>query len=154
MDAQNPASQAPTPPHTEHPEVDALLNEGQRAFRLGHQRRAHTLWRRAASLAPYDERIWQALLQVLTDDADRRVCLENIVAINPLNSEARQQLRALRGAQPPLPSRLPTVTPQIRQPTTPAPSFGQRRRLIALVLVALLAVMIAVAASGMLGPAG
>ena len=39
-----------------------------------------------------------ALLEVLEDEEDRKVCLKNIIAINPLNTEARRQLRLLMRA--------------------------------------------------------
>lgn len=75
--------------------VNELLEAGRAAFNAGSPRQAHDLWREAASLDPYDERVWVALLDVLETDADVRVCLENILAINPLNVGARRQLRAL-----------------------------------------------------------
>jgi hypothetical protein len=40
--------------------------------------------------------VWLALLQVLDRTDDRQVCLENIIAINPVNTDARRQLRILR----------------------------------------------------------
>jgi hypothetical protein len=76
--------------------VDELLQEGKRAFDEGHPHLAHDLWREAASLDPYDERVWIALLRVLNTREDKRVCLENILAINPLNAKARRQLRAFQ----------------------------------------------------------
>lgn len=75
--------------------VDTLLRRGRTALQRGNRRRAHALWREAATVDPYDERVWQALLTVVETPDDRRVCLENILAINPLNTEARRQLRAL-----------------------------------------------------------
>lgn len=72
--------------------VEALLTKGERAFQRGDHRRAHDAWRAAAALAPYDERVWIALLRVLETDADRRVCLQNIVALNPLNADAQRLL--------------------------------------------------------------
>lgn len=77
--------------------VNALLRKGERAFQRGDARQAHRVWRAAASVAPYDERVWWALLRVLETRADRRVCLENIIAINPLNAEARRLLREEMG---------------------------------------------------------
>ncbi len=61
-------------------------------------RAAHNIWRQAAVTNPYDERVWTSLMDVLIYDDDREVCLENIIAINPLNTEARRQLRALKRA--------------------------------------------------------
>jgi hypothetical protein len=72
--------------------VETLLAKGERAFKRGDHRRAHDAWRAAAALAPYDERIWIALLRVLESDADRQVCLQNIVALNPLNADAQRLL--------------------------------------------------------------
>ncbi len=73
--------------------VEWLLKLGEAALRRGHAGKAHRIWREAARLAPYDERVWVALLRVLDRDDDRLVCLQNIVAINPLNDEARRLLR-------------------------------------------------------------
>jgi hypothetical protein len=72
--------------------VETLLTKGERAFKRGDHRRAHDAWRAAAALAPYDERVWIALLRVLETDADRRVCLQNMVALNPLNADAQRLL--------------------------------------------------------------
>jgi hypothetical protein len=74
--------------------VDDLLQAGKRAFTEGNVRLAHDLWREAATVDPYDERVWLALLRVLNSPEDKRVCLENILSINPLNAKARRQLRA------------------------------------------------------------
>lgn len=69
-----------------------LMRAGQVAYAKGKRRRAHQLWQHAAMLSPYEEQVWLALLNVLDSDEDRRVCLENIVAINPRNLQAREQL--------------------------------------------------------------
>lgn len=78
--------------------VDDLLQSGKRALNEGKPRVAHDLWREAATIDPYDERVWTALLRVLDAPEDKRVCLENILAINPLNAKARRQLRAFQTA--------------------------------------------------------
>lgn len=78
--------------------ADELLQAGKSAYTEGNTRRAHDLWREAATLDPYDERVWLALFRVLETPEDKRVCLENILAINPLNAKARRQLRAYQTA--------------------------------------------------------
>lgn len=78
-----------------------LLERGRTAFLDGDTRRAHDLWRKAAMYQPYDEKIWLALLRVVENDADRRVCLENILRINPENDLATSQLAALTDETPP-----------------------------------------------------
>jgi hypothetical protein len=72
-----------------------LMRAGNAAFAAGKNRRAHYLWRRAAVISPYDEQVWLALLNVLERAEDRRVCLQNIIAINPSNLQAQQQLREM-----------------------------------------------------------
>jgi hypothetical protein len=92
--------------------IDELLWAGRQAYGQGDRQRAMDCWRQAAGLRPEDERIWLELLSVVEEGEDRRVCLENILTINPDNEQARRQLRAyylLRGEQPPQkPSRLIT----------------------------------------------
>lgn len=96
--------------------LDRLLEAGRKAFTVGDRRAAHEYWRMAAVTNPYEERVWVALMNVLTDDEDREVCLENIIAINPLNPEARRALRAVRHAQ--------RVTQEIQQQTVSTPKPG------------------------------
>jgi hypothetical protein len=70
------------------------MREGRLALKQGDPELAHDLWREAAMLNPYSEQVWLALLEVLDTLEDRRVCLQNIVEINPLNVQARRMLRA------------------------------------------------------------
>ncbi len=69
-----------------------LMQAGRVAYTAGKRRMAHDLWREAANIDPYNEQVWLALLDVVEADADKRVCLQNILAINPLNVQARRQL--------------------------------------------------------------
>lgn len=75
------------------------MQDGKHAYERGKKQIAHDLWREAAMLDPYNEGVWLALLKVLDQRADRIVCLNNILAINPTNVHARQLLRKLE--QPP-----------------------------------------------------
>ncbi len=77
---------------------DDYYKAGIEAFRTGDLTLAHDLWREAATVDPYQERVWVALLRVLTTPDDRRVCLENILAINPGNARARREMAALERA--------------------------------------------------------
>lgn len=43
---------------------------------------------------PFNEQVWMSLLDVLDEPDDRRVCLQNILAINPMNVHARRLIRA------------------------------------------------------------
>ncbi len=75
-------------------EFSRLMEAGRAAYMQGNRQRAHDLWREAATIDPYSEQVWLALLDVLDSDDDRVVCLQNIIAINPMNIQARRQLRA------------------------------------------------------------
>jgi|SRR5690606_10516131 len=75
-------------------DFERLMREGRIALNRGDAVLAHDLWREAAMLDPYNEEVWLALLDVLDSLEDRRVCLQNIVEINPLNAQARRMLRA------------------------------------------------------------
>lgn len=72
-----------------------LMQAGRVAYEAGKPKAAHDLWKEAAALEPYNEQVWLALLDVLQTDDDRRVCLQNIIAINPLNVQARRQLNRI-----------------------------------------------------------
>jgi ferric-dicitrate binding protein FerR (iron transport regulator) len=72
-----------------------LMQAGRVAYSAGKPKVAHDLWREAAKIDPYNEQVWLALLDVLEADVDKRVCLQNILAINPLNVQARRQLNKL-----------------------------------------------------------
>lgn len=78
------------------PVVARLLSDSSSALRAGKRDKAHQLLRQAASLAPYDEAVWWALLEVVDTEDDRVVCLENILAINPDNAEAQRLHRLAR----------------------------------------------------------
>lgn len=85
-----------------HPAEDTeLKSRFARMMRLGHVsyaegnlKQAHRFWRRAAMMKPYEEQVWLALLNVVETDADRRVCLQNIITLNPNNIQALQRLNA------------------------------------------------------------
>jgi len=77
-----------------NPEFGRLMSEGRAAYNKGDHKLAHELWRQAAMLEPYNEQVWLALLDVLDKKEDRRVCLQNILSINPMNIQARRMLRS------------------------------------------------------------
>jgi hypothetical protein len=76
------------------PDFVRLMKDGRAAYNKGDHKLAHDLWRQAAMIEPYNEQVWLALLDVLDGKEDRRVCLQNILAINPMNIQARRMLRA------------------------------------------------------------
>ncbi|MDX2139235.1 MAG: hypothetical protein SF123_14195 [Chloroflexota bacterium] len=138
------------------PMVANLLAASATAKRDGQPERASRLLQQAATLAPYDEAIWWALLDVVQSEADRIACLENILAINPTNLEANRLLRLvgidqnLGDLTPPVPAGLkPEMIPppgQVRK----LPNQGRkvrtfRQRVVRFLVLALFFVLLAAA---------
>lgn len=74
-----------------------LMRLGQVAHAQGDNRTAHNYWQHAAMLEPDNEQVWTALMWVLDEADDRKVCLINILIINPDNMNAKQLLDELIG---------------------------------------------------------
>ena len=74
---------------------EELFQAGRSAFAMGNLQQAHDFWKEAARLSPFNEQVWVALLDVIDSDEDRRVCLQNILQINPLNVQARRMLNLI-----------------------------------------------------------
>lgn len=72
-----------------------LLQQGYVAYNNWEIRKARLYWRKAATYDPGNEAIWVALLNVLQDEEDRKVCLQNILVLNPNNEDAEKRLRLL-----------------------------------------------------------
>ncbi|PJF40034.1 MAG: hypothetical protein D6737_19115 [Chloroflexi bacterium] len=70
-----------------------LMRAGRKAYDAGDSTAAHDYWRQAAVIDPYNEKVWLALYRVVETEDDRKACLENIIAINPANVQARRRLR-------------------------------------------------------------
>ncbi len=106
----------------DNPEAfERLMRLGTVSKAQGDQRLAHEYWREAAMLQPERVEVWKSLLDILETDEDRRVCLQNILALEPENRPAKQQLAALlqinnaETTEHPRPAKLPLVRPQSRQ---------------------------------------
>jgi hypothetical protein len=74
-----------------------LMRLGQVAHAQGDSRAAHDYWRQAAMIEPDNEQVWTALMWVLDGEEDKKVCLRNILAINPQNLRAQAMLDELLG---------------------------------------------------------
>ncbi|MCA0454536.1 MAG: hypothetical protein LCI00_11225 [Chloroflexi bacterium] len=74
---------------------EELFQAGRSAFAMGNLQQAHDFWKEAARLSPFNEQVWVALLDVIESDEDRRVCLQNILQINPMNVQARRMLNLI-----------------------------------------------------------
>ena len=74
---------------------EELFQAGRSAFAMGNLQQAHDFWKEAARLSPFNEQVWLALLDVIESDEDRRVCLQNVLQINPMNIQARRMLNLI-----------------------------------------------------------
>jgi len=79
----------------------ALLQQGYVAYNNWDVDKARLLWRKAAVVNPANEEVWLALYNVTTDDDDRKVCLQNILVLNPDNADAEQRLRLIENETQP-----------------------------------------------------
>lgn len=100
------------------------LRAGFTAFEKGEREAAHEAWREAAEMDPYREEVWQALLNVVENPEDRIVCLKNIIAINPVQAEAREALRILETREEKL------ATQEIKRMAISATQTKRKRRTV------------------------
>jgi Tfp pilus assembly protein PilF len=83
---------------TPNDDVERLLREGIGALKAGDNARARELLGQAIRSNPRDERPWLWLSGAVETDAERRQCLERVLAINPQNAAARSGLAMLASA--------------------------------------------------------
>jgi hypothetical protein len=81
-----------------------LLAQGVAAAKAGQRTQAYNLLLDVVELDQRNELAWLWLSAVTDNPDDQRVCLENVITINPGNAEARSRLLKLHGA-----GRLPTT---------------------------------------------
>jgi hypothetical protein len=74
------------------------LQAGIAAAREGRRAEARALLKEALQANPMSEQGWLWMSAVVDTDAERRVCLERVLSINPLNQTARFELKKLEPA--------------------------------------------------------
>lgn len=79
-------------------ETTRLLKEGIQAIKAGRREEAKTLLLRVIELDEENERAWLWLSGAVETDEDRRICLENVLQINPNNELAQKGLARLKPA--------------------------------------------------------
>jgi hypothetical protein len=75
--------------------TDDLLNQGIAALKAGRKAEARGLLAQLVEQEPRHELGWLWLSGAVDTDEDRRVCLENVLAINPNNETAKRGLPSL-----------------------------------------------------------
>lgn len=78
--------------------VEGMIREAIRAYRAGNKPEARKLLEKATELDAYNEQAWMWLSAVVETPEDQRVCLENVLIINPNNDNAKRGLAMLSGA--------------------------------------------------------
>ena len=100
-------------------QIESLLERGIEAARAGEERRARDILVHVIELDQYNENAWLWLSSVVDTAADRTVCLENVLTINPDNAYAAAGLQQLR--QQPTGEMAPrSVLPRLAGPERPA----------------------------------
>ncbi|MBN1660456.1 MAG: hypothetical protein JXA93_18805 [Anaerolineae bacterium] len=105
-------------------ETDALLQAGIAAARAGRKEQARDLLMQVIALDDQVEGAWLWLSGIVDDPAERQICLENVLTLNPDNQRARAGLRwladqAMTHTDPPMP---PPSQPARTILHTPAPA--------------------------------
>ena len=77
------------------PQVEDLLKKGIAAARAGDNATARALLEQVVELDQHHEKGWLWLAAVVDSDEEKRVCLGNVVVINPQNERARRLLEQL-----------------------------------------------------------
>lgn len=75
--------------------VAGLIREGVAAFKAGRKEEAQKLLAKATQLDERNEEAWLWLSAVVDSVDNQRICLENVLAINPGNPRAQQGLEAI-----------------------------------------------------------
>jgi len=106
------------------------LEQGIAAARAGRRAEARERLTRAVQSDERNEQAWLWLSGVLDDPEDMRVCLENVLELNPANSRAQQGLRWIDERYGPRTSAPAPAAPALTQPipapaqTIPAPALA------------------------------
>jgi len=123
--------------------ADDLLAEGIAALRAGRKVEARNLLTQVVEQDDRNEMAWLWLSGAVDTDEERRICLENVLAVNPQNAVARRGLdsliakegvQPLKSVSPPTPrvERAATPPEQPAQPSieTRTPDVPERKKVI------------------------
>lgn len=103
------------------PSIKATLDQAIAALKAGRKTEARRLLESILATDRHNEQAWLWMSGVVDTDAERIICLENVLTLNPYNERARKGLEQLGHTPPPLPI-IPLLSPQ--PPTDIAPLPG------------------------------
>lgn len=99
-------------------QIESLLQKGIEAARAGDRKRAYDIFVHVIELDQRNEQAWLWLSSVADSRADKEVCLENVLLINPDSTYAAMGLKHLR-QQPEEYDARPSVLPRLGGPRPP-----------------------------------
>ncbi len=118
--------------------IEALLEQGIQAAKARNHATARTLLEQVVEMDQHNEKAW-FWLAAITDDVDeKRICLNNVLVINPDNQRARKLLNQLEN----------TLESSDLVPQTASTGSGGRQRL--LIMAGLIVVLLVVAGAALL----
>lgn len=104
--------------------VDTLLRQAVSTAQAGNKAEAQQLFMQVVELDEQNELAWLWLANLVEDPNDKRVCLENVLAINPQNEQATRALATIPTQPAPTsaPAPPPAPTPPPAPPAAAPPS--------------------------------
>ena len=72
--------------------IQGLIEQGQRALQAGNKDEAQQFLIRATELEEKNEDAWLWLAAAVESEDEQRICLDNVLVLNPDNEQARQML--------------------------------------------------------------
>lgn len=127
--------------------LDELMAEGREWLEAGDRARAHTFFVTATQLYPGEEDAWRLRAETAADSTEAAQCYERIVALDPANAQAREEL---------LDKRLRTLQQGALAAPSPKPallSSGCRRAILVTGLGFLIVALGVIVVFGLLRPA-
>lgn len=102
-------------------DIEQWLQEGIAAVKAGRDATGRELLARVVDQDPYNETAWLWLASVAESDAELRLCLENVLEINPANDAVRARLALLDSVAVTAPAVEPAPPPAETVAPAPAP---------------------------------
>ncbi len=107
---------------------DELLKQGIAAYKAGRKEEARELFYQTLELDRNNEQAWMWLSGAVDTNRERRVCLEEVLALNPNNAIARRGLEHLQAIsqEPVIPEPMAPMPAAPEPVVTPAPTTISR----------------------------
>lgn len=111
--------------HSNMATIEQLMESARAAARDGKPEEAQQLFMQVVEADEKNELAWLELSNLVPDPADKQVCLENVLTINPAHEQARQALIAIGGTPPSPPA--PAPAPKPAPPPPPPPPAPEKK---------------------------